>query len=130
MIASMVVRLYQVLLHNEYIGKLGFLEKILNTPSHHRVHHGRNEQYLDKNYGGIMILWDRLFGTFAEEQEKSGIRSGQAARKQEPRLDQRSRVREDRQRSERRPQSEGRLVLCPGQTGLGTRSEDGRGRSR
>jgi sterol desaturase/sphingolipid hydroxylase (fatty acid hydroxylase superfamily) len=70
MVAYMVVRLYQVLLHNEYVGKLGFLEYILSTPSHHRVHHARNEQYLDKNYGGITILWDRLFGTFAEEQEK------------------------------------------------------------
>jgi alkylglycerol monooxygenase len=70
MVAYLVVRLYQVLLHNEYITKLGFLEYILSTPSHHRVHHGRNEQYLDKNYGGITILWDRLFGTFAEEEEK------------------------------------------------------------
>lgn len=70
MVAYMVVRLYQVLLHNEYVGKLGFLEYILCTPSHHRVHHARNEQYLDKNYGGITIIWDRLFGTFAEEQEK------------------------------------------------------------
>jgi len=69
MVAYLVVRLYQVLLHNEYVGKLGFLEYILSTPSHHRVHHARNEQYLDKNYGGITILWDRLFGTFAEEQE-------------------------------------------------------------
>jgi sterol desaturase/sphingolipid hydroxylase (fatty acid hydroxylase superfamily) len=70
MIAYMVVRLYQVLLHNEYVGKLGVLEYILSTPSHHRVHHARNEQYLDKNYGGITILWDRLFGTFAVEEEK------------------------------------------------------------
>ncbi len=70
MVAYMVVRLYQVLLHNEYVGKLGLLEYVLCTPSHHRVHHARNEQYLDKNYGGITILWDRLFGTFAEEQEK------------------------------------------------------------
>lgn len=70
MVAYLVVRLYQVLLHTEYVGKLGFLEYILCTPSHHRVHHGRNEQYLDKNYGGVTIIWDRLFGTFAEEQEK------------------------------------------------------------
>ena len=43
---------------------------VLNTPSHHRVHHGSNRQYIDKNYGGIFIVWDRLFGTFEEEREK------------------------------------------------------------
>ncbi|WP_141734724.1 sterol desaturase family protein [Oligoflexus tunisiensis] len=69
MIVYLVVRLYQVLLHTEYVGKLGVLEYVLSTPSHHRVHHGRNEAYLDKNYGGITIIWDRLFGTFAEEKE-------------------------------------------------------------
>src|SRR4029078_2538689 len=42
-------------------------EKVFNTPSHHRVHHGANRQYLDKNYGGILIIWDRLFGTFEPE---------------------------------------------------------------
>lgn len=68
-IAYMIVRLYQVLLHNEYVHKLGFLEYFLSTPSHHRVHHARNEQYLDRNYGGVTILWDRLFGSFAEEKE-------------------------------------------------------------
>ena len=67
MVAYLVVRLYQVLLHNEYVGKLGFLEYFLSTPSHHRVHHARNPEYLDKNYGGVTIIWDRLFGTFAEE---------------------------------------------------------------
>ena len=46
------------------------LEAILNTPSHHRVHHGSNEQYLDRNYGGILIVWDRLFGTFEPEGER------------------------------------------------------------
>ncbi len=70
MTAYLAVRLYQVLLHTEAVGKLGWLEYILSTPSHHRVHHGRNEEYLDKNYGGVTIIWDRLFGTFAEEQEK------------------------------------------------------------
>ena len=58
---------YQYLVHTEMIGKLGFLENILNTPSRHRVHHGRNEEYLDKNYGGILIFWDKIFGTLAEE---------------------------------------------------------------
>jgi len=61
--------IYQFWIHTSFIGKLGFLEKILNTPSHHRVHHGVNDQYLDKNYAGIFIVWDRMFGTFIEETE-------------------------------------------------------------
>lgn len=61
--------IYQFWIHTNLIGKLGFLEKILNTPSHHRVHHGVNNQYLDKNYAGIFIFWDKLFGTFVEEIE-------------------------------------------------------------
>lgn len=64
-----VVLAYQYLIHTELIRKTGFLERLLNTPSHHRVHHGRNEAYLDKNYGGIFIIWDKLFGTFTEEKE-------------------------------------------------------------
>lgn len=62
--------LYQFWLHTEAIDKLGPLEWVLNTPSHHRVHHGKNVPYLDKNHGGIFIIWDRLFGTFAPEREK------------------------------------------------------------
>lgn len=59
---------YQFLLHTETIGKLPrWFEFIFNTPSHHRVHHANNPQYLDANYGGTLIIWDRLFGTFAEE---------------------------------------------------------------
>jgi len=61
--------LYQYGLHTETIGRLGPLEWVLNTPSHHRVHHGRNPAYLDQNYGGILIVWDRLFGTFTPEGE-------------------------------------------------------------
>jgi sterol desaturase/sphingolipid hydroxylase (fatty acid hydroxylase superfamily) len=60
---------YQTWLHTELIGKLGPLEQVLNTPSHHRVHHGSDEKYLDKNYGGILIVWDRLWGTFQVEEE-------------------------------------------------------------
>ncbi len=66
---SLSVLAYQTWIHTETIGKLGPIEYILNTPSHHRVHHGCDEKYLDKNYGGIFILWDRLFGTFQMEQE-------------------------------------------------------------
>jgi sterol desaturase/sphingolipid hydroxylase (fatty acid hydroxylase superfamily) len=61
--------IYQFWLHTEHIGRLGPLEWIFNTPSHHRVHHGRNLRYLDKNYAGVFIIWDRLFGTFAPETE-------------------------------------------------------------
>lgn len=61
--------LYQYWLHVEWIGKLGPLEWIFNTPSHHRVHHGRDARYLDRNHGGILIVWDRLFGTFEPERE-------------------------------------------------------------
>ncbi len=60
---------YQFWIHTEYVKKLGFLENFLNTPSHHRVHHGVNEDYLDKNYAGIFIFWDKLFGTFITEEE-------------------------------------------------------------
>ena len=66
-----VVQLYQTALHTETIGKLPRpVEAVMNTPSHHRVHHGSNPQYIDRNYGGIFIVWDRLFGTFEEEREK------------------------------------------------------------
>lgn len=58
---------YQFWTHTELVQRLGPLEHVLNTPSHHRVHHGTNPQYLDKNYGGIFILWDKLFGTYAPE---------------------------------------------------------------
>ncbi len=64
-----VVLAYQTWIHTELIGKLGPLEKVLNTPAHHRVHHGCDAKYLDKNYGGILIVWDRMFGTFQEEEE-------------------------------------------------------------
>jgi len=64
-----LVLAYQTWIHTQLIGKLGVLEAVLNTPSHHRVHHGSDAQYLDKNYGGITILWDRLFGTFQAEEE-------------------------------------------------------------
>ena len=61
--------LYQFWIHTDAIPKLGALEEVLNTPSHHRVHHGSNPQYLDRNHGSILIIWDRLFGTFAREEE-------------------------------------------------------------
>jgi sterol desaturase/sphingolipid hydroxylase (fatty acid hydroxylase superfamily) len=63
--------IYQFFIHTERIDKLwGPIEFVLNAPSHHRVHHGSNKQYLDKNYGGTLIVWDRLFGTFEPEAER------------------------------------------------------------
>lgn len=63
--------LYQFLLHTEAVRKLPRpIEFLFNTPSHHRVHHGSQQQYLDKNYGGILIIWDRLFGSFEPEAER------------------------------------------------------------
>ena len=56
--------------HTEWIGKLGWFEKYFTTPSHHRVHHGVNQRYLDKNFGEFLIIWDKIFGSFEEEREK------------------------------------------------------------
>lgn len=61
---------YPFFTHTQLIGKLGWLEWIFVTPSHHRVHHSSNEIYLDKNYGDVLIIWDRIFGTFTKETEK------------------------------------------------------------
>lgn len=70
-LSKAIVLLFQYPLHTERIGKLPApIEYVFNTPSHHRVHHGANNPYLDKNYGGIFILWDRLFDSYAEETEK------------------------------------------------------------
>lgn len=65
-----IVVAYQTWIHTEKVGKLGWLDRVFNTPSVHRVHHGSNQVYLDKNYGGVLIIWDRLFGTFQEEGEQ------------------------------------------------------------
>jgi sterol desaturase/sphingolipid hydroxylase (fatty acid hydroxylase superfamily) len=60
--------LYQFWIHTELIKNMGWFEWIFNTPSHHRVHHGSNPEYIDKNHGGTLIVWDRIFGTFQAEQ--------------------------------------------------------------
>lgn len=62
--------LYQFWIHTRAIGNMGVLEWFLNTPSHHRVHHGSNPKYIDKNHGGTLIIWDRMFGTFQKEEEE------------------------------------------------------------
>ncbi len=62
--------LYQFWIHTRAIKSMGFLEHILNTPSHHRVHHGSNPKYIDKNHAGSLIIWDKMFGTFQKEEEE------------------------------------------------------------
>ena len=75
MILSMISisLIYQFWIHTEVITKLGVLEWFFNTPSHHRVHHASNYKYLDRNHAGILIIWDRLFGTFVEEDREKPI---------------------------------------------------------
>ena len=68
-LANALTTLYQFWVHTQAIGKLGFLEYILVTPSLHRVHHGRDPKYIDKNHGGVFIWWDMLFGTYQPEEE-------------------------------------------------------------
>src|SRR5579871_1103162 len=70
--------LYQFWIHTELVGSLGWFDRVFASPSNHRVHHGINDRYLDKNYGGILIIWDRLFGTFEPEVDKPvfGVRGG------------------------------------------------------
>jgi sterol desaturase/sphingolipid hydroxylase (fatty acid hydroxylase superfamily) len=69
--AGSVNLLYQYWIHTEVIGRLPrWFELVFNTPSHHRAHHGSQRQYLDRNYAGILIVWDRLFGTFEPERER------------------------------------------------------------
>ena len=73
-VAGVISTLWGVVGHTQIVGKLGPLEWILNTPSHHRVHHGANAEYIDKNYGNLLIIWDRIFGTF--EPEKAKVKYG------------------------------------------------------
>lgn len=66
-IAGLIVLVYQFWIHTEHIGKLGWFDRVFSSPSNHRVHHAVNDEYLDRNYGGMLVVWDRLFGTFSEE---------------------------------------------------------------
>lgn len=68
--------LYQFVLHTEHVPPLGPIEWVMNTPTHHKVHHASNEACLDRNYGGVFIVWDRLFGTFARMPEGEPLRFG------------------------------------------------------
>ena len=69
LIMQSISLVYQFFPHTKLVGKLGPIEWIFNTPSHHRVHHATQVQYLDKNHAGILIIWDRMFGTFQKEKE-------------------------------------------------------------
>jgi alkylglycerol monooxygenase len=69
-VAAIVDLLYQYWIHTEVVGKLGWFDRWFASPSNHRVHHAVNDPYIDRNYGGILMAWDRLFGTYAEETEK------------------------------------------------------------
>jgi len=72
-VVALIDLLYQFWVHTQQIGKLGWFDRVFVSPSNHRVHHAVNDIYLDKNYGGILILWDRLFGTFIEERDDERI---------------------------------------------------------
>ncbi|MEN9520371.1 MAG: hypothetical protein RLZZ381_2959 [Cyanobacteriota bacterium] len=69
LIAVQIDAAYQTWIHTQKIGCLGILEKIINTPALHRVHHASNQNYIDKNFGGILMIWDRLFGTYQAEEK-------------------------------------------------------------
>jgi sterol desaturase/sphingolipid hydroxylase (fatty acid hydroxylase superfamily) len=69
-VAAVVDLLYQYWIHTELVGKLGWFDRWFASPSNHRVHHAVNDRYIDRNYGGIFMAWDRLFGTFVEENER------------------------------------------------------------
>ena len=72
-VVALIDLLYQYWIHTEQIRRLGWFDRVFASPSNHRVHHGVNQQYLDKNYGGILIIWDRLFGTFTEERDDDPV---------------------------------------------------------
>ncbi len=76
LIVGLVDLLYQYWVHTELVGRLGVLDRILVTPSNHRVHHGQNDYCIDRNYGGIFVLWDRMFGTFVDERDGEKIAYG------------------------------------------------------
>ena len=73
---SSISLVYQFWIHTEVVGRMGPLEWVMNTPSHHRVHHATNPNYLDANYAGVLIIWDRLFGTFVAENQADKPRYG------------------------------------------------------
>jgi alkylglycerol monooxygenase len=69
-VVALIDLLYQFWVHTEVIGRLGWFDRVFCSPSNHRAHHAVNDRYLDRNYGGILIIWDRLFGSFVEENDE------------------------------------------------------------
>jgi len=78
-VVALIDLLYQFWVHTQQVGKLGWFDRWFCSPSNHRAHHAVNERYLDKNYGGILILWDRMFGTFVEEDDRDPVVYGTRA---------------------------------------------------
>ncbi|WP_330927371.1 sterol desaturase family protein [Candidatus Sororendozoicomonas aggregata] len=76
LLVVMVNLFYQFFIHSQVVPPLGWIEWVFNTPRHHRVHHAKNPNYIDKNFGGLLIIWDRLFGTFKAESESEPCRYG------------------------------------------------------
>ncbi len=76
MLMYAITQIYGILIHTQYIKKLGIMEWFMSTPSHHRVHHASNIKYLDKNMGMVFIFWDRMFGTFQAEEENEPVKYG------------------------------------------------------
>lgn len=74
-----VVLAYNILLHTEFVKRVGYLEWLLNTPSSHRVHHGTNKQYINKNFGGVLLIWDHLLGTYQAELPKLKTKYGNSS---------------------------------------------------
>ncbi len=70
---ALIDLLYQYWVHTELVPRLGWIDRVFVTPSNHRVHHGQNDYCIDRNYGGILVLWDRLFGTFAAERRNEPV---------------------------------------------------------
>ena len=69
-VTDTIIQLYTIFTHTTTIGRLGFLELIFNTPAHHRLHHASNPEYIDRNFAGVLIIWDRMFGTLVQETSK------------------------------------------------------------
>jgi sterol desaturase/sphingolipid hydroxylase (fatty acid hydroxylase superfamily) len=78
-VASLLNLLYQFWIHTERVGSLGWFDRWFGSPSNHRVHHGVNDRYLDRNYGGILMCWDRMFGSFQPELDDDPVRYGTRA---------------------------------------------------
>ena len=70
LLVGFIVLIYQFWIHTEHIGKLGWIDSFFSTPSNHRVHHSINHEYIDKNFGAVLIIWDRIFGTYQKEEGK------------------------------------------------------------